>query len=235
MSRFELPEPDRVSLGGFEIPRALLDPRSPGIELQDAAAWDALRAAIGRESRLETVPPSGWRPVHQDEQSLTFGAYDTEHWDGWVLITLAAKSGGWQYDHGSYGAQPRPTRRQKGFGLRLVWPQEQFEAVQGEHPQLSILLVNERSDPWVDEDGEYWAIATLRDVETKQIVAPGEVFMAGVGRRYELAPGESIELGVVLAAEKAETLPIGRYDVRAEVPELAVESNTCLLQVVQRF
>ena len=57
------------------------------------------------------------------------------------------------------------------------------------------------------------------------------MFVAGVGRNYDVAPGETMPLKVVLAAAHPDDLPVGSFGLTASVWYLDLESDTGLLEI----
>jgi hypothetical protein len=228
-----LPEPNRVSVGGvIEVDRGLLE--GPPEEAQDAdtPAAAALRALIAEPGGIEDLPPSGWRVLQRTDELVTFGAFDDQRWHGWVVCTVELRDNGWALSHSSYGAQLMPTRRQRGHGLHLEWTEEEYSCRAGDRPQVSLRLINERKDRWIDDRGEYWGIATLVDATTgKEVPSTQGVAIAGTGRAYDLAPGEWVRLPVALAVDEVLSIPPGLYQVRASVHDLALEAPPGRLRV----
>lgn len=77
------------------------------------------------------------------------------------LCTVEVRDGKWQFRNSSYGMQLMPTRLQRGHGLRLEWTEDEYTCRTGDHPQLFLLLINERNEGWIDDRGEYWASPRL--------------------------------------------------------------------------
>ena len=99
---------------------------------------------------------------------------------------------------------------------------------------MRILLVNDGPETWHDEEGEYWAVASLVGADaSSQDANRSEVAIAGVGRQYDLEPGGSVELPVAIAVEHFE-IPPGEYVTTAVVPELGLTSPPARVFVVTR-
>jgi hypothetical protein len=231
-----IPEPDRVSLGGaIEVDRRLLEGPPEEAQAADTPAAAALRALIDEPRGIGDLPQSGWRLLERTEERAAFVAFDEDRWHGWVVCTVEVRDGKWQFRNSSYGVQLMPTRRQRGHGLRLEWTEDEYTCPTGDHPQLFLRLINERKDSWIDDRGEYWGVATLVDAATGQEVPSTHgVSIAGVGRHYDLAPGSWARLPVALAVDNALSIPLGLYQVRAKVHDLALEAPLGRLRVVSR-
>jgi hypothetical protein len=118
--------------------------------------------------------------------------------------------------------------------LRLEWIAPEIEMKSGSRPDLRILLVNDGPETWHDQEGEYWAIASLVGADaSSQDVNRLEVAIAGVGRQYDLEPGGSVELPVAIAVEHFE-IPPGEYAATAVVPALGLTSPPARVFVVTR-
>ena len=166
-----IPEPERVSLRGVEFDRNLLEGVAEEAQEGDIPAAAALRRLIENPEGIALLPPSGWRIVEETDTRVTYAALDEERWHGWVVCAVAVRDGVWAFHGSGYGVWPEPTRRQRGHGLRLEWTEGEFVSRPGEYPQLSLRLVNDRPEPWVDHGGgEYWALAKLTDSVTGKAV-----------------------------------------------------------------
>lgn len=118
--------------------------------------------------------------------------------------------------------------------LHLEWIAPEVEMKSGSRPDLRILLVNDGPETWHDEEGEYWAIASLVGADaSSQDVIRSEVAIAGVGKQYDLEPGGSVELPVAIAVEHFE-IPPGEYVATAVVSELGLTSPPAHVFVVTR-
>jgi hypothetical protein len=118
--------------------------------------------------------------------------------------------------------------------LHLEWIASEIEMKSGSRPDLRILLVNDGPETWHDQEGEYWAIASLVGADaSSQDVNRSEVAIAGVGRQYDLEPGGSVELPVAIAVEHFE-IPPGEYVATAVVPALGLTSPPARVFVVTR-
>jgi hypothetical protein len=72
---------------------------------------------------------------------------------------------------------------------------------QGDYPQITARLRNEGTESWSDDRGEYWVIASVLSVDSGEpVAARDKIAIVGVGRTYELPPGGTVDLPVVLAA-----------------------------------
>ena len=222
-----------VSLGGWEIPADRLQAPLGAEENKDGAA-EALRKLIRRPHGIEPLPEHGWIRLVDPEDLVVF-ACRSDDWGqpSWVTVAVERNVGEWRFRGSSYGVRPEPTRTTYGAGLRLAWPAREFVVRVGEHPTLSVLMINERSEPWVGQDGaEYWAIASLIDLSTGGPFRPSGVGIAGVGRQYELAPGEQIELPVALAVEQPNALPPTTFGIKASVWQLDLSLDGGQLRVL---
>jgi hypothetical protein len=96
---------------------------------------------------------------------------------------------------------------------------------------VGVLVVNGRSEHWVDHGGEYWAVATLVDMATGVPVPTVPHWIGGTGRSYDLAPGQRVTLPVALGIDPAVPIPPGVYEIRATVEELALEAPPGRLRI----
>ncbi|MEA2558195.1 MAG: hypothetical protein QOG88_1733 [Actinomycetota bacterium] len=213
-------DPAYIEVGGVEVTTDVLQPA--GVH------WDQItqlpRAALDsffmrpEVIRLEDVPQDGWRPILEEAERVELAA-PVPNSKSWYYVTFIEQGGGWSV--AGWGAhEPAATPAQRGAGLRLEW---HGDVTYDRHSlNTGIWLVNDRDTTWVDDRGEYWAIVHLFDPATGQAIRMNGG-TAGVGRTYRLAPGESVELP--LAFGDLTSVPDGRYDAVACVPDLALASS----------
>ena len=126
----------------------------------------------------------------------------------------------------------KETPGEQGRGLRLEWAEKRFEVRYGHEEDLVALIVNEGFQHWIDnKNGEFYAIATLTQPNTGQVLGNGQVAIAGVGRTYDFAPGSSVRIPVVIAGFDG-PVPPGDYGMTAIVSELGLASPSTTLRVV---
>ena len=228
-----IPEPERVSLRGVECDRHLLEGVAEEAQEGDTPAAAALRRVIESPEGIGPLPRSGWRVIEETDTRVTYAALDDERENRWAVCAVAVRDGVWAFHGSGYGVQPEPTRRQRGHGLRLEWTEDEFVCRPGEYPQLSLRLVNERRERWVDHGGgEYWALAKLTDAVTGKAVHSRQgVGIAGTGVSYDLAPGGSVLLPVAVDIGDRGDIAPGTYWIAATVFELALQAPRGLLRV----
>ena len=221
----------RVQLGGFEVDARVLD--SPAdVENEHSEPAAALRRLIADPAGWEPVPATAWLVLDQSADRVAFASY-ADDWDGWVVVTVERDATGtWTPSGVRFGVRPEATRVHRGAGLTLTWAQDEFVVHEGEYPQLAARLRNERTESWSDDRGEYWVVASVLKLDTGQPVAPkDEIAIAGVGRRYDLAPGGTVDLPVALGAYH-DRLPPGAYALIGHVWDLALETQPGRLRVL---
>jgi hypothetical protein len=208
------------------ISRSALEHPDPGAENLDTPAGRALVASLGNNYE-QGAPRTGWRLV-LDRPGFEIFAAQTG--DGtWDTIEVQEKDGQWSWAGNTGGQSPIQTPVQRGAGLELTWPGA-VELPSNQYPVAHVELVNDRSTPWVDDRGEYWAVAHVFDRRTGRSLLPTRVAIAGVGRSYDLAPGESAELPVAISPDAKDLQP-GTYDIVACVSELNLASPVGTLHV----
>jgi len=215
---------DRISLGGWKFAAARLQ-SEPGAERDTDDAAGRLRELIENPDGIEPLPRSGWLRLIDSEAHIVFGCRSEEWGEGsWVTVAFERYSTGrWQFRGSSYGDHPKPTRADVGAGLRLAWPTEEFHVQVGHYPQLSVLLVNDCPVGWTSrEERDLVAIASLRDLSTHELFRPSAVGVTGSPHVSSIEPGQSIELGAVLATEDPPRLPPGTYGVEVTVWNLGL-------------
>jgi hypothetical protein len=117
-----------------------------------------------------------------------------------------------------------------GTRLRLEWPQDGFVVSEGQEGSLTALIVNAGTQRWIDHNGEYYAIATLSDPSTGRELGNGDISVAGMGRDYDLAPGASVSIHVLIAGFGP--VPPGRYRMTARTwPDLGLLTPPTTLTV----
>jgi hypothetical protein len=223
--------PGLVSVNGVEFPRSAL--AGPDTEAQND---DTPQAAVLRNyvndpnENFGEFPRTGWRLILDRPDSEVFAA-PLDH-GLWATVGVAKEDGEWRWAGSGGGERLSETRFQRGAGLRLQWPGALVTA-QGALPQARIELVNDRDTTWVDDRGEYWAVAHVFDRSTGASLLSDEVAIGGVGREYRVEPGASVDLPIAWP-EGWKDLEPGTYDLVACVGELALASPVGELRVEAR-
>ena len=229
--------PEYVSLDSHEIPQAVLDePGTPfadlssevlGDPLGDPLPWPSIQAVqeIVGNSQL---PADGWRVIEQSLDGVTAAA--PGEGDHWYVLSIDRRDGDPRVGGWAPSTPVVPTAADRGAGLRLEWDGP-IEYRHGSH-RGSLSLVNDRTQDWVDDGGEYWAVAHVFDRSTgAEVALDGDSVIAGVGGEYDLAPGGRVDVPVALPSGMR-SLPVGDYDLVACIRELSLESPVGTLRVL---
>jgi len=222
--------PDLVALADYEIETSSL--AEEGFPLLDLASVprDALLDFYRQGPDPSSKPADGWREVYEREDRVVLAAPDDAGSDRWYYVAFAKYEGQWRAS--GWGFLPiGETVMQRGEGLRLEW---RSEIVYDRGAlQEGIWLVNERDEPWIDEEGgEYWGIVHLLDPASGEEVAQGHGAVFGTGKSYNVAPGDAVQLP--LGFGNLDRVPDGTYAAVACVPDLGLASPLGTLTLTGR-
>ena len=220
-----------MSLAEFEFPASVLADRRGEAHLAENEPARALREILANAS-MAPIAQTGWRVISEKETEVAFAAPALH--EGWDVVVVASDpTGRWELRSGAYVQQPTITKAERGAGLHLEWDEATMSFHRGSHPQLRLLLVNDRADDWVDDRGEYWGFAKIIDPRTDEPFPNSGVYIAGVGREYRIPHGESASLPVAIATKASEFLPPGTYSIDASINSLALTAPRGELHVYE--
>lgn len=223
-------DPDVALIAGnatVQYPLSVLQtPGQPAADLAGSGA-DALRAYLASPAAVH-APADGWRAIASAPDAATFASpYAGGAGEWWVVAFELRPDGSWHLSD-EVIADQQPTPAQRGHGLSLRW--DGSLVLDGGAWNDPLRLVNERNEAWVDDGGEYWAVAHVFDRTTGLEIVGGSSWISGVGRSYELAPGQELGLPVALGGLLG-SLATGTFDVVACVPQLGLASPVGVLEV----
>ncbi len=212
-------DPSYVDLAGTEVSKDTLAQRGVAREqltLLPAKALTSFFVEPGLDSA--SAPQDGWRPILEEPDRIVIAAPMP---DGktWYYANFTKETGEWKV--AGWGAtEPVATAAQRGAGLELVWPTD--TSVDRTSPSADISLVNDRTDTWVDDRGEYFGTVHLFDPSTGREIPVGPIGTEGVGREYRVPPGGEVKLPLLFG--DLSSVPNGSYQAVACVPQLALAS-----------
>ncbi len=222
-------DPAYVDLNGTEVSSDVL--AKPGVSrdqltLLPASVVDEF--FTNPEAQLSDAPTEGWRPILEDqEHGRVVIAAPMPDGKTWYYVNFVKDGGEWSL--AGWGANvPYATPAQRGEGMRLDWRGDVLYDPRSSG--LGIWLVNDRSENWVDDRGEYFAIVHLFDPTTGEEIRQGPGGIDGTGRAYRVPAGGSVELPLVFG--DMSSVPAGTYPAVACVPDLALESPVGTVTVV---
>jgi hypothetical protein len=230
-----VPENRIVQVSLWEIDRGAL--AGPGARLDSLLADRSFDAVT--DGWEDGLPQDGWRAVDVTPAHGKHGRAELllaplpEQDDALALVHLIEQDARWTLSADRRPVPVYPGKATRRHDLRLGWSRARSARV-GRPLKLSITLRNTSSwRAWHNVADDHGPILGWLAHADGQSLRPGPFGWAGLGHPLPcLRPGDSVTLPVNVVTPDTETLPPGRYQLKAMVMDLGLraEPGTLILR-----